>query len=124
VLFPAPEGPRMAVSCPDLKRPLTLLRMIFFPANKKLSIGKLAYGQFKMGRRGNTEFRVKQMANFSPAQISHCFINLIYDIFILTANGFSPGGSGTTIRHNTQTTHITQNNTTINETQYTKIHTQ
>jgi hypothetical protein len=26
---------------------------------------------------------------------------------------FSPGGSGTTIRHNTQTTHITQNNTTI-----------
>jgi hypothetical protein len=34
VLFPAPEGPRMAVSCPDLKRPLTLLRMIFFPANK------------------------------------------------------------------------------------------
>jgi hypothetical protein len=31
----------------------------------------------------------------------------------LTANGFSPGGSGTTIRHNTQITHITQNNTTI-----------
>jgi hypothetical protein len=44
-------------------------------------------------------------------------------IFILTANGFSPGGSGTTIRHNTQTTHITQNNTRSNETQYTKIHT-
>jgi hypothetical protein len=38
--------------------------------------------------------------------------SLLY-IFILTANGFSPGGSGTTIRHNTQTTHITQNNTTI-----------
>jgi hypothetical protein len=34
VLFPAPEGPRMAVRCPDLKRPLKLLRMIFFPANK------------------------------------------------------------------------------------------
>jgi hypothetical protein len=34
-------------------------------------------------------------------------------LFILTANGFSPGGSGTTIRHNTQTTHITQNNITI-----------
>jgi hypothetical protein len=34
-------------------------------------------------------------------------------IFILTANGFSTGGSGTKIRHNTQTTHITQNNTTI-----------
>jgi hypothetical protein len=27
--------------------------------------------------------------------------------------GFSPGVSGTTIRHNRQTTHITQNNTTI-----------
>jgi hypothetical protein len=26
----------------------------------------------------------------------------------LTANGFSPGGSGTTIRHNTQITHIIQ----------------
>jgi hypothetical protein len=34
-------------------------------------------------------------------------------IIILTANGFSPGGSGTTIRHNTQTTHFTENNTTI-----------
>jgi hypothetical protein len=33
VLLPAPEGPRIAVSCPDLKRPLTLLRIIFFPAN-------------------------------------------------------------------------------------------
>jgi hypothetical protein len=26
----------------------------------------------------------------------------------LTANGFSPGGSGNTIRHNTQITHIIQ----------------
>jgi hypothetical protein len=36
-------------------------------------------------------------------------------LFILTANGFSPGGSGTTIRHNIQTTDITQNNTTIKQ---------
>jgi hypothetical protein len=36
-----------------------------------------------------------------------------YYSFILTANGFLPGGSGTTVRHNTQITHITQNNTTI-----------
>jgi hypothetical protein len=35
------------------------------------------------------------------------------NLFILTANGFSPGGSGTTVRHNAQITHITQNNTTI-----------
>jgi hypothetical protein len=34
-------------------------------------------------------------------------------IFILTANGFLPGGSGNTMRHNKQLTHITQNNTTI-----------
>jgi hypothetical protein len=34
-------------------------------------------------------------------------------LFILTVNWVSPGGSGTTIRHNTQTTHITQNNTTV-----------
>jgi hypothetical protein len=33
-------------------------------------------------------------------------------IIILTANGFLLGGSGTT-RHNTQLTHLTQNDTTI-----------
>jgi hypothetical protein len=33
----------------------------------------------------------------------------IYLLFILTANGFLPGGSRTTIRHNTQITHIKQN---------------
>jgi hypothetical protein len=38
---------------------------------------------------------------------------IILLLSILTANGFSPGGSDTTIRHNIQTTHITQNNTTI-----------
>jgi hypothetical protein len=43
--------------------------------------------------------------------------------FILTANGFLPGGSGTTVGHNT--THITQNNTPrSNKTQHTKLHTQ
>jgi hypothetical protein len=30
---------------------------------------------------------------------------------ILTANGGLPGGNGATIRHNTQITHIIQNNT-------------
>jgi hypothetical protein len=39
-------------------------------------------------------------------------------------NGVSPGGRGTTIRHNTQITHITQNNRTIKKTQQTKLHTQ
>jgi hypothetical protein len=34
-------------------------------------------------------------------------------LFILTENGFLPGGSGYTIRHNKLITHITQNNTTI-----------
>jgi hypothetical protein len=29
-------------------------------------------------------------------------------LFISTANGYLPSGSGTTIRHNTQITHITQ----------------
>jgi hypothetical protein len=37
-------------------------------------------------------------------------IIIIIIIIILTANGFSPGGSGTTIRHITQITYITQNN--------------
>jgi hypothetical protein len=34
-------------------------------------------------------------------------------LFILTANGFLPGGSDYTIRRKKQITHITQNNTTI-----------
>jgi hypothetical protein len=36
-------------------------------------------------------------------------------LFLLTAKGYLPGGSGTTIRHNTQTTHSAQNNTTIKQ---------
>jgi hypothetical protein len=36
---------------------------------------------------------------------------LLLLLFILIANGFLPGGSGATIRHNTQVTHITQNKT-------------
>jgi hypothetical protein len=43
-------------------------------------------------------------------------------LFILTANVFVPGGTGTTIRHNTQKTHITQNNPPhSNKTQHTKL---
>jgi hypothetical protein len=38
---------------------------------------------------------------------------IIILLFTLTANGFLPGGSRTTIKYNTQITHITQNNTTI-----------
>jgi hypothetical protein len=38
---------------------------------------------------------------------------IYYYLFILTANGVLPGDSATTIRHNTQITHITQNKTTI-----------
>jgi hypothetical protein len=46
-------------------------------------------------------------------------------LFVLTVNGFLPGGSGSTIRHNTQITHITQNNTPhLNKTQHTKLHKQ
>jgi hypothetical protein len=37
--------------------------------------------------------------------VSACYY---YYLFILTANGFLPSGSGTTIRHNTQITHHTQ----------------
>jgi hypothetical protein len=38
-------------------------------------------------------------------------ISFLIFYFILTANRFLLGGSGTTIKHNTQKTHITQNNT-------------
>jgi hypothetical protein len=39
--------------------------------------------------------------------------NILLLFLFLAANGFSPGGSGTPVRHDTQITHITQNNTTI-----------
>jgi hypothetical protein len=46
---------------------------------------------------------------------------LLLLLFILTANGFLPGGSGTTIRHNPQIAHIKQNNTPhSNKTQHKK----
>jgi hypothetical protein len=49
------------------------------------------------------------------------FIIIMY-LFILTANDILLGGSGTTIRHNTQIRHITQNNTPhSNKTQHTKL---
>jgi hypothetical protein len=52
-------------------------------------------------------------------------VSYYFVLFILTANGFLPLGSGTTIRHNTQIAHKTQNNTPrSNETQHTKLHTQ
>jgi hypothetical protein len=38
---------------------------------------------------------------------------LLLLLFILTANGFSPGGSGTTIRYKTQIAYISQYNITI-----------
>jgi hypothetical protein len=61
----------------------------------------------------NKFYQTNGHLNFErPIYLSSSLKHIIY-IFILTANGFSPGGSGTTIRHNTQTTHITQNNTTI-----------
>jgi hypothetical protein len=72
-----------------------------------------------------------EMEKNFPAEIKfsilvrNYFINIIIIIIILTANGFSPGGSGTTIRRNTQITHITQNNTPhSNRTQHTELHQQ
>jgi hypothetical protein len=47
---------------------------------------------------------------FRPYVYAMCCLCLL---FILTANGVSPGGNGNTIRHNKQITHIAQNNTTI-----------
>jgi hypothetical protein len=44
---------------------------------------------------------------------NHVERRILLLLFILTANGFLPGGSRTTIRHNTQITQNTQNNTTI-----------
>lgn len=36
VLLPAPDGPRIAVSSPDLNKPLTLRRIIFDPVKKNV----------------------------------------------------------------------------------------
>jgi hypothetical protein len=53
---------------------------------------------------------------FLPKMLKNTLLLLL---FILTANGFLLGGSGTTVRH------ITQNNTPrSNKTQHTKLHKQ
>jgi hypothetical protein len=44
-------------------------------------------------------------------------------LFILTANGGFPGGSGTTIRYNTQITHYTNNPTIKRNTSHKTEHT-
>jgi hypothetical protein len=54
----------------------------------------------------------KNMFTYSPLSATYLLL-LFINLYFLTANGFIPDGSRTTIRHNTQTTHITQNNTTI-----------
>jgi hypothetical protein len=41
-------------------------------------------------------------------------------LFILTANGFLPSGSGTTIRHNTQNNTMLKRNTAHKTTHYTE----
>jgi hypothetical protein len=53
------------------------------------------------GKRENTRKRIEKYYLFDLL------------LFILPANVFLPGGSGNTIRHNEQITHITQNNTKI-----------
>jgi hypothetical protein len=47
-----------------------------------------------------------------------CKAKSLFYLFILTENGFLPGGSGAAIRHNTQITHHTQTK------QHTKVHNQ
>jgi hypothetical protein len=57
---------------------------------------------------------------YSLFKINAVSVGIIIIIIIyLTANGFLPRGSGTTIRHNTQS-----NTPRSNETQHTKLHTQ
>jgi hypothetical protein len=54
-----------------------------------------------------------------------CFLTIFSILLLFNCKWFLPGGSGTTIRHNTQITHITQNNTPrSNKTQHAKRHKQ
>jgi hypothetical protein len=62
----------------------------------------------------HTTSKKSSLFSYCSALISQAGILLL---FILTADGFLPGGSGTTIRHNTQIT------LQSNETQHTKLHT-
>jgi hypothetical protein len=53
---------------------------------------------------------VKSTRALEKSNCPFIFLLLLLLLFILIANGFLPGGSGNTIRHNTQISHITQNN--------------
>jgi hypothetical protein len=62
---------------------------------------------------------------FNQNQLEILETKFIIIIIYLNCKWGLPGGSGTTIRHNKQITHITQNNTPhSNKTQHTKLHKQ
>lgn len=61
--------------------------------------------------RKHVLYRHASIQYTGTAVLSSCKYILL--LFILTANGFLPGGSGTTVRHDTQITHFAQNNTMI-----------
>jgi hypothetical protein len=80
----------------------------------------MRYSNFRVQMRGRTpEAYGSLIIIIFPTNAKHRIIHnevkmlLFLLVFILTANGVLPGGSGNTIRHNTKITHITQNNTTI-----------
>jgi hypothetical protein len=60
-----------------------------------------------------TRNHIPEASTFHSQRHENIKLLLLLLLFILTANRFSPVVSGTTIRHNTEITHITQNNAMI-----------
>jgi hypothetical protein len=90
----------------------------------KITINVTVSTQLRI-REGHRHPTGQKHKNVGRLQSRPVFHELLLLLFILTANGFLPGENGTTIRHNTQITRITQNNTPrSNETQHTKQYTQ
>jgi hypothetical protein len=81
--------------------------MMVFQYHRIARIGVVQCSRFEAGR-----FSIRILIGTAAILIESIIIIIIIIIIILTADGFLPGGSDTTIRHNTQITHITQNNTT------------
>jgi hypothetical protein len=64
----------------------------------------------------NFSFMAKIVVNIHISRLAISMLYLFFYFLTLTANGFLPGGSGTTIRQNTQITHIAlKQNCTNNE---------
>jgi hypothetical protein len=99
-----------------MKRHFTLA--LWMPVRLSATLNRCGGPWWDVSRRAlnfmdilSTYYRFTLSAITHKLKILYISVILLLLLFILTANGFLAGGSGSTVRHNAQITHLTQNNT-------------